>query len=221
MNSDKADKVLLIDKPVGWTSFDVVKKIRGCLQIKKVGHSGTLDPLASGLLILCTGKKTRELSQYQDLDKEYEGEFTLGSVTPSYDLETPVEIISDCSNISENQVIQTAQTFCGEQEQIPPAFSAVKVDGRRAYHKARKGEEQKINPRKVTIYSFEITDVSIPRVTFKVVCSKGTYIRSLANDFGKELGVGAHLSKLKRTKIGQFRIEDARSIEKTCEDESI
>ena len=216
MSVEEQDKIILIDKPTGWTSFDVVKKIRNCLGIRKVGHAGTLDPLATGLLILCTGKKTKEINEIQEMEKEYIGEFTLGQITDSFDLETPVKFVSNCKNVTPDSVIETTKKFVGTVDQIPPAFSAIKVEGKRAYLKARKGEKQSIQPRKVTLYSFEILKIEIPLIAFKVICSKGTYIRSLANDFGNEIGAGAYLSRLKRTRIGTYNLEDAATIEQIC-----
>lgn len=216
-----AGEVLLIDKPLKWTSFDAVKKIRGAIRIKKVGHAGTLDPLATGLLIICTGKMTKKINDYQGMFKEYTGEFHLGCTTPSYDLETEIENHKDISHLTEEDVRGTVSQFLGEIEQVPPVFSAVKVDGKRAYKSARKGQDVKIEPRKVTIHEFEITGIDFPKVTFRVKCSKGTYIRTLANDFGKALAVGAHLSALRRTAIGEFRVENALSIEEISEQISI
>ncbi len=202
-------EMLLINKPYKWTSFDVVKKLKFALKIKKIGHAGTLDPLATGLLILCTGKMTKQIETYQSQEKEYTGKFVLGATTPSFDLETEVSEAVDISNITEAQIKETIKKFTGAITQIPPQYSAVKVNGERAYKNARKGIKVLIKSREVTISNFEITDINLPEIGFKVNCSKGTYIRSLANDYGKELGVGAYLSALKRTKIGDFRIEDA------------
>jgi len=205
----KKGQVLLIDKPLDWTSFDVVKKIRYLIGIKKIGHAGTLDPLATGLLILCTGKQTKSIEQYMADEKEYTGSFTLGQTTDSYDLETepspPVEI----NHITEDMIEQAAKGFTGFIEQLPPMHSAIKVDGQRLYKLARKGKTIELKPRSVNISEFEIVKVDLPKVWFRVVCSKGTYIRSLANDFGNTLGVGAHLSALRRTRIGQQTIEQA------------
>lgn len=202
-------EMLLINKPYKWTSFDVVKKLKFALKIKKIGHAGTLDPLATGLLILCTGKMTKQIETYQSQEKEYTGKFVLGATTPSFDLETEVSEAEDISNITEAQIREITKKFTGIITQIPPQYSAVKVNGERAYKNARKGIKVLIKSREVTIANFEITDINLPEIGFKVNCSKGTYIRSLANDYGKELGVGAYLSALKRTKIGDFRIEDA------------
>ncbi len=202
-------EMLLINKPYKWTSFDVVKKLKFALKIKKIGHAGTLDPLATGLLILCTGKMTKQIETYQSQEKEYTGKFVLGATTPSFDLETKVTEAVDISNIAEAQIKEAAKKFTGSIIQIPPQYSAIKVNGERAYKNARKGIKVLIKSREVTISNFEITDINLPEIGFKVNCSKGTYIRSLANDYGKELEVGAYLSELKRTKIGNFSFEDA------------
>ncbi len=211
-------EVLLIDKPEGWTSFDVVKKIRGILQhhyrIKKlkVGHAGTLDPAATGLLIICTGKLTKQIDTYQGQEKEYEGSFRLGATTPSLDRETPVEEEFPTEHITKDAVHNTAAHFTGEQQQLPPAYSALKVNGQRAYQKARKGEVIELRPRTVTIHEFDIIDVSFPEVTFRVTCSKGTYIRSLARDMGRALQSGAFLTTLRRIRIGDLTIAQAMTI---------
>jgi len=205
--------VILVDKPLHWTSFDVVKKLKFALNIKKIGHAGTLDPLATGLLILCTGKKTKEIEQYQNQTKEYEGTMVLGQTTPSYDLETERTPAVDITHISEQKIFDTIQYFLGEVSQTPPIFSAVKINGKRAYIHARRGDDIKLRSRMVQINSFEIVKVALPEVKFKVTCSKGTYIRSLANDFGAKLLVGAYLSQLRRTKIGLQTVDDASSIE--------
>lgn len=215
----KNGQVLLIDKPLEWTSFQVVNKVRWLIrkqfQLKKlkVGHAGTLDPLATGLLILCTGKFTKKIDSYQAQQKEYIGTITLGATTPSYDLETEIDKTFDISKITESQICEATQQFIGEIEQQPPVFSALKKDGKRLYEFARAGEEVEVPKRKITISEFEITSINLPHVTFRVVCSKGTYIRSLAHDFGKALHNGAHLSALRRTKIGDFSVVDAVSIE--------
>ena len=205
--------VILVDKPLYWTSFDVVKKLKFALNIKKIGHAGTLDPLATGLLILCTGKKTKEIEQYQNQPKVYEGTMVLGQTTPSYDLETKLTPAVDISSISEQKILDTTKYFLGAISQTPPIFSAVKVNGIRAYTHARRGDDIKLKSRIVQIDSFEIVKVALPEVKFKVSCSKGTYIRSLANDFGQKLLVGAYLSQLRRTKIGVQSVDDAFSIE--------
>ncbi|WP_296621297.1 tRNA pseudouridine(55) synthase TruB [Marivirga sp.] len=212
VNDYNEGKVLLIDKPLNWTSFDVVKKLKFALKVKKIGHAGTLDPLATGLLILCTGKMTKSIDKYQAQEKEYTGEFTLGYTTPSYDLETEPEFQKDANNIKIDDLKTTTQYFVGEIEQTPPIFSAVKSGGKRAYTLAREGKEVKLKSRVVTINEFEITDFQENKVSFRVRCSKGTYIRSLAHDFGEKLGVGAYLSALRRTKIGDFSVEDAENL---------
>jgi tRNA pseudouridine55 synthase len=208
-------KVLLIDKPLNWTSFQVVNKIRWLIKqqfgIKKIklGHAGTLDPLATGLLILCTGKLTKKIETYQAQVKEYTGTITLGTTTPSYDLETEVDQTFDISGITEEDIIQNTKHFIGEIQQQPPIFSALKKDGKRLYEYAREGEKVEIPKRTITVSEFEITKIDVPNIEFRAVCSKGTYIRSLAHDFGKSLNNGAHLSALRRTKIGGFSVEDA------------
>lgn len=212
-------EIILIDKPLDWTSFQVVNKIRWLIRstfgIKKikVGHAGTLDPLASGLLILCTGKMTKSIEQFMGQEKEYTGTFTLGSTTPSYDLETEVDNTFPTDHITEELLQATLNQFVGTIDQYPPIFSALKKDGKRLYEFARGGIEVEIPARKVNIRSFKLIQKVIPKVDFKVICSKGTYIRSLANDFGKALNSGAHLSALRRTRIGEFNIEHAISIE--------
>ncbi len=208
---------LLINKPLQWTSFDVVRKVRNAVKVKKVGHAGTLDPLADGLIILCTGKKTKTINDIMGTDKEYTGEFFLGATTPSYDLETEVDSTYSIEGITTEQIHKVAEEFTGEISQIPPAHSAIKVDGKRAYSLARKGEDPKLKPRQVKIYEFEILEVNLPTVKFRVKCSKGTYIRSLANDFGKKLNSGAYLQQLTRTKIGDFRLEDAYELDELLE----
>jgi tRNA pseudouridine55 synthase len=205
-------KVLLIDKPLNWTSFDVVKKLKFALKVKKIGHAGTLDPLATGLLILCTGKMTKSIEKYQAQEKEYSGEFTLGYTTPSYDLETEPEFQFKTDHLKIEDLKEATSNFVGEINQTPPIFSAVKKDGKRAYSLAREGKEVKLNSRVVTISEFEITNFQENKVKFKVRCSKGTYIRSLAHDFGQKLGVGAYLSALRRTKIGDFSVDDAENL---------
>jgi tRNA pseudouridine55 synthase len=206
-------RVLLVDKPVGWTSFDAVNKIRKKLGIKKVGHAGTLDPLATGLLIICTGKKTREIEKYMGLDKTYTGTIVLGAESPSGDLETDPIPVADPSGLTEDQIRAAARAFTGSITQVPPAHSAVKVGGKPAYVLARKGKPVELKPRTVHIHEFEITAINLPEVSFRVTCSKGTYIRSLVRDFGRHLKVGAYLSALRRTRIGDFRIEDATTID--------
>jgi len=206
-------KLILMDKPLKWTSFDVVKKIRVLTGISKVGHAGTLDPLATGLLIVCTGKFTKKINEYMAQEKEYTGTITLGANTPTFDLESEPVNFQDYAHINDEMIREATKKFTGTIEQIPPAHSAIKKEGRPAYKLARKGIEVKMEPRKVTIYSFEITNVELPIVHFAVVCSTGTYIRSLANDLGVELGCGGHLSSLRRTRIGEFLVSDANTVE--------
>ena len=206
-------RIILIDKPLRWTSFDVVNKLRHKLKIKKIGHAGTLDPLATGLLILCTGKMTKRIDEFQAQEKEYTGTFTLGQTTPSYDLETELSSPMDSSHITDEMVHSATKKFIGTIQQTPPLHSAIKVDGKRAYELAREGKDITLQAREVEIKEFEITKIEKPVVTFRVVCSKGTYIRSLAHDVGKALGVGAHLSSLCRTRIGEFKLEDALSVD--------
>ena len=207
----ESGELLLVDKPLTWTSFDVVGKIRNSTRIKKlkVGHAGTLDPLATGLLIVCTGKLTKKVDEYLAEEKEYTGCIQLGATTPSYDLETEINHTYPTEHITQSDIIQAAKSFEGEIDQVSPAYSALKVDGERAYHKARRGEEVKIKSRKVQIEVFEIDKIEMPNVYFRIVCSKGTYIRSLAHDLGKKLNSGAHLTELRRTRSGNFKIEDA------------
>lgn len=209
-----AGEVLLIDKPLEWTSFQAVKKIKYRLPKKiKIGHAGTLDPLATGLLIICTGKQTKQIESYQGQEKEYTGEFTIGKTTPSFDLETEFDQTFPIEHITNEQIHEATKQFIGEIDQFPPIFSALKVNGERLYKSARAGKEVEIKSRKITIHEFEITKIDLPKVEFRVVCSKGTYIRSLANDFGKALNSGAHLSSLRRTRIGNYKIEDSYQLE--------
>jgi len=203
----------LINKSLYWTSFDAVRKIRNLIKVKKVGHAGTLDPLATGLLIICTGKFTKKINEYMAREKEYTGSFTLGAVTPTYDLESEPVQVKSVESISSEQIFNATQKFTGEILQTPPAHSAIKVEGKRVYELARKGQEVKLEPRKITIKEFEIMGIELPVVQFRVVCSTGTYIRSLANDFGQELGCGAYLSGLCRTRIGEFLLSDAMTVE--------
>lgn len=212
-NPFEEGRVLLINKPLTWTSFDVVRKIRSAIRIKKVGHAGTLDPLATGLLIVCTGKFTKKINEYMTQEKEYTGSFTLGATTETYDLESLPGNFKDYSSLSEQDLHDATKQFSGVIQQLPPAHSAIKVDGKRLYELARKGLEVKLEPRTVEIRSFEITHIELPVVQFKVVCSTGTYIRSLAQDYGQALGCGAYLSSLCRTRIGAFSISDAMSID--------
>jgi len=205
-------QVLLMNKPLRWTSFDVVRKIRNATRAK-IGHAGTLDPLATGLLICCTGKMTKKINEYQAQEKEYTGSFTLGAVTPTYDLESEPEQFKDTSAIDAALIHATTGQFTGALQQLPPIHSAIKQNGKPIYHLARQGVEVKVEPRNIFIKEFEITKIEMPVVFFRVVCSTGTYIRSLANDFGAALGCGAHLSSLCRTRIGDFKLEDAMEVE--------
>jgi tRNA pseudouridine55 synthase len=202
-------KVLLIDKPLNWTSFDMVKKVRWLTKIMKVGHAGTLDPLATGLLIICTGKFTKQINEFMGMQKEYTGSLVLGATTASYDLEQEPENFKSIDSITELAIQEATKQFIGTIFQMPPQHSAIKKDGKRLYESARQGIEVKVDPRQITIEQFEITKIDLPRVEFRVLCSTGTYIRSLVHDFGQALGVGAYMSGLRRTKIGTFNIEDA------------
>ncbi|MBK8139792.1 MAG: tRNA pseudouridine(55) synthase TruB [Chitinophagaceae bacterium] len=205
-------QVLLINKPLHWTSFDAVRKIRNLIRIKKVGHAGTLDPLATGLLIVCTGKFTKRINEFMAQEKEYTGTFTLGATTPTYDLESIPENPKSYDTLTEAAIKEATMNFTGEIMQVPPAHSAIKVDGKRVYELARQGKEVKLEPRKLFIKEFEIVHIELPVVHFRVVCSTGTYIRSLANDFGAALGCGGYLSSLCRTRIGEFDITNAMSM---------
>lgn len=206
-------RLLLMNKPLYWTSFDVIRKIRNLIKIKKVGHAGTLDPLATGLLIVCTGRFTKKINEYMAQEKEYTGTVTLGAVTPTYDLETKPENFKPFDHITMDQLNQTANSFTGNILQTPPIHSAIKKEGKRVYELARKGMDVKLEPRPVTVSEFEIIKAELPVVEFRVVCSTGTYIRSLANDFGESLGCGGYLSNLCRTRIGNFLLKDAMTIE--------
>lgn len=212
MQQEPYGEVFLIDKPLEWTSFDVVKKVRNALRIKKVGHAGTLDPLATGLLIVCAGKMTKQIDSFMGQEKEYTGTFVIGSTTDSFDLEQPIVPVADPSQIDLAQVKEAVAELTGDILQVPPMHSAIKVDGKRVYESARKGKEVKMDPRPVTVIEFEITKFENPRVEFRIVCSKGTYIRSLARDLGKKLGVGAYMSSLCRTRIGNFNLSEAREL---------
>ena len=214
----KNGAVFLINKKVNWTSFDVVKKMRSCISQKysekiKVGHAGTLDPLAEGLLIVCTGKKTKEISEFQNLKKKYKGEITIGATTPSFDLETSINKRFDFSHVNENDILTTTEKFLGKTWQTPPIYSALKQNGERLYSLARKNKSAKISKREICIYEFNIEEVQLPKIKFEIVCSKGTYIRSIANDFGNELNSGGYLSKLKRIAIGNFCLKDAIDVD--------
>lgn len=210
-------QVLLINKPLEWTSFDVVRKIRNTIKIKKVGHAGTLDPLATGLLILCTGKFTKRINEYMAQEKEYTGTFTFGATTPTYDLESEPQDHKDFSTITPEQLQAIAQQFTGEQLQVPPMHSAIKKDGKRVYELARKGQTIELEPRKIVIKEFEITAIELPVVHFRVVCTTGTYIRSLAYDVGRAAGCGAYLSSLCRTRIGAFALEQSMTMDQALE----
>jgi tRNA pseudouridine55 synthase len=211
-------QIFLIDKPLGWTSFDLVKKVKNLIRTKynlkkiKVGHAGTLDPLATGLLIVCTGKFTKRISEIQGQIKIYTGEITLGGTTASYDLETEIDTRYQISHITKRLMQDIALLFTGEIDQKPPIFSALKRDGERLYEKARRGESIEIEARKVSVHSFEITAIEMPKISFEIKCSKGTYIRSIAHDFGAALDSGAHLSKLCRTAIGDYKLKNALDI---------
>ncbi|MDF0707228.1 tRNA pseudouridine(55) synthase TruB [Flagellimonas okinawensis] len=210
-------QILLIDKPLEWSSFQAVNALKWAIRKKfglkkiKIGHAGTLDPLATGLLIICTGKFTKKIPELQGQVKEYTGTFTLGATTPSYDLETEVNETFSTEHITTQSIQEATKQFLGEIDQVPPIFSALKKDGKRLYELAREGKQVDIKSRKIEILEFEITRIELPEVDFRVVCSKGTYIRSLAHDFGQVLGSGAHLTKLRRTKIGDFNVNNATS----------
>jgi tRNA pseudouridine55 synthase len=212
-------EILFIDKPYKWTSFDVVNKIRSLIKYQlgikklKLGHAGTLDPLATGLLILCTGKFTKRIDEFQGMEKEYTGTFMLGATTPSFDLEKEIDNTFDISEITEQQILDASKMFVGNIKQVPPVFSAKKINGERAYEFARKGIDVLMEAKEVSISEFEITRIALPEISFRIVCSKGTYIRSLARDLGLELNNGAYLSELKRTRIGEFSLDQALSLE--------
>lgn len=217
-------QVLLIDKPLTWSSFQAVNKLKYLLKREfdlpkkfKIGHAGTLDPLATGLLIVCTGKFTKKITEIQVQTKEYTGTITVGGTTPSYDLETEINQIFPIDHITSELILETTKQFIGEIDQKPPVFSAIKKDGKRLYEHARAGEEVEISSRKTTIYEFEITKINLPNIDFRVTCSKGTYIRSLAFDFGNALQSGAHLSALRRTKIGDFDVKNAQNPDQISE----
>lgn len=216
-------EILLVDKPATWSSFQAVNKLKHAIKYHsslmvegkkvkpKIGHAGTLDPLATGLLIVCTGKKTKTINDLMGLEKEYTGTFMVGATTPCFDLEKPADLFFPTEHITEDLIRSTADTFVGIQQQVPPLFSAVMVDGKRAYELARAGSDHVLTSRQITITEFSITRVALPEVDFKIVCSKGTYIRSIARDFGVALQSGAHLSALRRTRIGAFKVEEALS----------
>lgn len=214
-------QIILIDKPLTWSSFQAVNKLKYILKRKydlpkkfKIGHAGTLDPLATGLLIICTGKFTKKITEIQAQAKEYTGTITVGATTPSYDLETEIDATFPIEHITEDLIKETTKQFLGEIDQKPPVFSAIKKDGKRLYEHARAGEEVEIASRKTTIYEFEITRIELPEIDFRIACSKGTYIRSIAFDFGIALNSGGHLTKLRRTKIGNYSVDDGVSPEK-------
>ncbi|MDR2911267.1 MAG: tRNA pseudouridine(55) synthase TruB [Bacteroidales bacterium] len=212
-------EVLLFDKNINWTSFDLVQKVRNVLCRKmgikklKVGHAGTLDPLATGLMILCTGRATKRIEEFQNGTKEYIATLKIGATTPSFDMETDEDSVFDFSHVTEKKFEDACLTFIGETNQVPPVFSAVKVNGKRAFDYAREGKDLKLKPKKIIIETIETTAFEPPFVKIKIVCSKGTYIRALARDIGKELKCGAYLSELRRTKIGEFNVEDAVNID--------
>ncbi|MBH2004754.1 MAG: tRNA pseudouridine(55) synthase TruB [Sphingobacteriia bacterium] len=206
-------KVILLNKPLEWTSFDVVRKIRNLTRIVKVGHAGTLDPLATGLLIVCTGKFTKQINTYMGMEKEYTGTITLGAVTPTYDLESTPEQHQPINHLTDEMIHAATAQFTGPIMQVPPAHSAIKKDGKPVYLAARKGEDVQLEPRPVTIYEFRVTKIELPVVHFRVVCSTGTYIRSLSHDFGKALGVGGYMSSLCRTRIGTFTLDQAQTMD--------
>ena len=213
MSEKEEVSFLLVNKPIEWTSFDVVNKLRYLLKTKKIGHAGTLDPLATGLLIICTGKMTKRIDEFQGLEKEYTGKLILGQTTPSFDLETVATSPIATSHITPEHILMAANSFVGKIQQVPPIHSSIKVNGKRAYALARKGQEPTLRSREVEIKAFEITNIDMPQVSFRVVCTKGTYVRSLANDLGKTLGVGAFLSELCRIRIGQYQLKDAETLE--------
>ena len=217
MNIFEEGQVLLINKPYEWTSFDVVNKLRGLMKVKKVGHAGTLDPLATGLLIICTGSYTKRINDYMGLEKEYAGSMIVGASTPTFDLESIPENFHSIDHITAELIYNTSTTFIGEILQVPPIHSAVKKEGRRAYELARQGEDVQLAARRISIKAFTITNIQLPEVHFQVVCSPGTYIRSLANDFGKALGCGAYLHSLCRTRIGEFSLADALTMNQATE----
>jgi tRNA pseudouridine55 synthase len=212
MSGHEEGNVYLIDKELGWTSFDVVRKLRKITGERKIGHAGTLDPLATGLLILCSGPMTRRIGNYMESEKEYTGTLVLGKSTASFDLETEVREVADCRHLAETDIRRAAGAFVGDLMQVPPAYSAIKVAGKRSYKHARRGVQPELQPRPVNVKLFEITGIELPEVHFRLVCSKGFYVRSLVRDLGEKLEVGAYLSALRRTRIGSIRIEEATSV---------
>lgn len=209
----EAGEIILVNKPLNWTSFDIVARIRAMFEIKKIGHAGTLDPRATGLLILCTGKMTKKIDQFIGWEKEYTGLIEIGAVTKSFDTETEVIEQKDFSAVTKDEVEQILKSFLGVQQQLPPMYSAIKKNGRRLYKDARKGKEVERATREISIKEFEMTSFDPPHIGFRVVCSKGTYVRTLANDIGVKLGCGAYLKQLHRTRIGQFSVNDALPVE--------
>lgn len=205
-------RLLLVNKPLGWTSFDVVNKLRYKLKVKKIGHAGTLDPLATGLLIICAGPMTKRINEWMNLEKEYTGTFVLGKSTPSFDLETPVTETGDVSSLTQEEILAAIKTLTGNIWQTPPTHSAIKVGGKKAYEFARKGESLALKPREISVHEFVVTRWEMPSLDFRITCSKGTYIRSIARDLGQKLGVGAYLHTLCRTRIGNFHLQDAQEI---------
>lgn len=220
-------EVLLIDKPYKWTSFDVISKIRshirGRLGLRKlkVGHAGTLDPLATGLVVICTGRFTKRINEFQDEIKEYTGTICLGATTPSFDLEKEIDQTYDIAHLNEQMILDTAKQFIGDMDQMPPQFSAKKINGKRAYEFARQNQEVELQARKITISEFEITRTSIPEIDFRIVCTKGTYIRAIARDFGEALNCGGHLTVLRRTRNGQMKVEHAQTMDEVLNEISI
>lgn len=220
-------EVLLIDKPYKWTSFDVISKIRshirGRLGLRKlkVGHAGTLDPLATGLVVICTGRFTKRINEFQDEIKEYTGTICLGATTPSFDLEKEIDQTYDIAHLNEQMILDTAKQFIGDIDQMPPQFSAKKINGKRAYEFARQNQEVELQARKITISEFEITRTSIPEIDFRIVCTKGTYIRAIARDFGEALNCGGHLTVLRRTRNGQMKVEHAQTMDEVLNEISI
>lgn len=209
----ESGEVVLIDKQLKKSSFDIVYKVRKAVGVKKVGHAGTLDPMATGLVLVCTGRKTKEITQLLTVEKTYTGVISLGKTTPSYDLETFYDSENGCEGITEEMIHKVKSDFLGEQLQTPPMFSAIKKDGKALYHMARKGIEIEREPKKIFITKFEITKIDLPNVHFEISCSKGTYIRVIASDFGRKLGCGAYLRQLRRTKVGEYDVEDALTID--------
>ncbi|OGU70344.1 MAG: tRNA pseudouridine(55) synthase TruB [Ignavibacteria bacterium RBG_16_34_14] len=213
----RAGEIILVDKPAGWSSFKVIRKVRNAIGVKKVGHAGTLDPMATGLLIVATGKKTKSINEYQALEKTYTGTITLGKTSPSMDLETEITSEKSFDHISEEDIDKVRDEFIGRIKQIPPMYSAVKYKGKSLYHLARKGKVVERSEREVTVYDFIITKINLPDVDFEITCSKGTYIRAIADDFGKKLGCGGLLSSLRRTKIGSYSVEDTMRVDEFIE----